>query len=168
MNVYFDLDGVIRYLSAESRGGKEPETWNELLTNGDNLCEHIDKHLDLLLTAQKTKYFDVIKSYSPIKIITHQQPGWKVNTMKWIDYNLPDAEIIFVTDIKRKMEIVDTDLIVEDNPNFPNWFYGNVILIDWKYNRNVEPFVRITEPEQLDKLLRRFLWQHVSSAEKTG
>jgi hypothetical protein len=157
--IYFDLDGVIRYLSAQARGGKEPATWNEPVPNGDSLCDHIDKNPDLLLTAEKTKYFDVIKSFSPISIITHQQPGWKVNTMKWIDYNLPDAEVIFVTKSERKMDFIRrSDFIVEDSPNFPEPFYNNVILIDWKYNQAVkEPFSRIMEPTQLERLLRRMM-----------
>jgi hypothetical protein len=152
--VYFDLDGVIRSLHSKI-GIKERESWNELMPNGDTLCEYIDKHKDILLSSEHTEYFDVIKKYSPITILSHQPIGWRVNTMRWIDYRLPDANIIFVGKADDKLRFMSFgDTLVEDSPNFESWVYPQVLLIDWKYNRHItNAKARITKPEQLKEYL---------------
>ena len=153
--VYFDLDGVIRWLTFDLRGGKSSRTWSEPLPDGRNMCDAISANLDYLLTAPVTPYYDVIKTLPEIHIITHPQPGWKVNTIKWIEnhFDSHKLNIHMVKAPEEKMAFLgEGDLLVEDYPFFKD--YSKIVLIDWPYNRCVEnPFLRIREPQQLRNFL---------------
>ncbi len=153
--IYFDLDGVIRGLSHDLRNGRNPLSWSELLPNGEDLCEHIDKNLHVLLSAPVTPYFDVIEEFPYIHIITNQRPTWKENTLAWIDKYLGHKRPVvhFVKDFNEKMGFLgEKDLIVDDYPFFKD--NSKVILVDYPYNRNVKnPYRRVKTAAELEDVL---------------
>ena len=153
--IHFDLDGVMRWLTHDLRGGMDPQTWSEPLPNGQDLCSYIDENLDVLISAPATRFCATIKKLKEIHIISHQPDHWKPGTMYWIGKHIPNSKLIidFVKSPQEKMAFLSNgDLIVEDYPFFED--YSKIILIEWAYNRHVnDPYARITEPEQLKKII---------------
>jgi hypothetical protein len=156
MKLFLDLDGVIRWLTHDLRGGISPQTWTEPLPDGRCMLQAINDDLNYLITAPATPYYEVIKTLQEINIITHPQPGWEENTTKWIYNHFPNhkVSITFVNAPEEKLLLLKPDdLLIEDYPFFTD--YSQIVLIDWPYNRNVDSaVVRITEPEQLGDLFR--------------
>jgi hypothetical protein len=153
--IYFDLDGVIRWLTHDLRNGQMPKTWSETLPNGEDMCEYIHKNLNALITAPPTKYYDIIRRLPKINIITNQFQSWKPYTLTWIykHFKPSQIEVNFVSTMEEKLSFLNNgNFLVEDYPFFPD--YSKIILIDWPYNRNVEkPYLRITTPEQLAEVI---------------
>lgn len=152
--IHFDLDGVSRHLSKGLFNG-EIDTWDKLMKTGQNFCDYIDEHLEILMTAPATRFCATIKKLKEVHIISHQPDHWKPGTMYWLGQHFKNNRLIidFVKSPQEKMAFLSNgDLLVEDYPKFED--YSKIILIDWPYNRHVkDPYARITEPEQLKKII---------------
>ena len=152
--IHFDIDGVCRHLiGAIVEGGINQ--WDQPMPNGQGVCEYIDDHLDLLMTAPATRYCAAIKKLKNVHFISCQPSSWRPGTAYWIYKHFPNSQVTidFVEKPEEKMEFLDyNDFLVEDYPKFED--YSKIILIDWPYNRHVEkPALRITEPWQLKNIL---------------
>ena len=157
MNIFFDLDGVIRNL-AVTIWGREPDEWDEEIP-GVGHCDVLSwmkDHMNMLVDAPPTEYCKVIRKYNPI-IMTCQPNSWKLFTEQWIREKCPEyTEIIYVKKIEDKIGLLTKDdWLVEDYPNFPAAVYqGNVLLIDKPYNRECAARERVFSPVSLDLYLK--------------
>lgn len=157
--IWFDLDGVIRDLHL-AVFGRDVEDWGYKI-NGLDLCDIIDKNLDLLLTAPSSAYLPVILDYRDrvgrLNILSSQPKLWREKTTAWIKQYLgtnskAHLSIIYVDNSKDKFKYLNEgDLLIEDNPNYSD--YSQIILIDHLYNKNVQPLSRVTHPKELKEIL---------------
>lgn len=153
MKIYFDLDGVLRSLSAGI--GMDPQTWDDLAPDGQSFCAYIDDHLEILSDAPRTKYFDVITGNGSIEILTHQAMHWRPNTLEWLKKNVAkDYTVHFVNSAQEKLKYLEHGWLVEDYPKFPREAYDRIVLIDYPYNRGIDAFARVKKPWELETILQ--------------
>jgi hypothetical protein len=154
IKVYWDLDGAIRGLGIDVLG-HEPQTWSCKMPNGQDFCEYIDDHLDVLESAPATKYLEVAQNQPGLHIITHQPKLWRPPTMNWILKHLRGnvMSIKWVDKAEHKLLLLKPgDVLIEDNPRLPS--YKQIVLIDWPYNRHIQDsIIRIDEPHKLQSFI---------------
>ena len=157
--IFWDLDGVLRDLSGEARE-EEPSTWYETI-NGVDLVTYISNNLGKLLSAKPTEYVEVFlyirKHFNPcMEILTVQPELWRNFTLSWIQKYLRTNNVRF-TSSAEKIAILKNNnaILIEDFPFFKD--YTNVLLIDKKYNQEVENVKRIKSPKELKIEIIKFL-----------
>ncbi len=150
--IYFDLDGVVRDLHGAMNW--DPTDWDATI-NGINFFDYIESHPEVLLNAEPTEYFEVIKEYNPL-IISAQPNSWRPLTLQWLTKWIPNLNgIIFVHAPNDKFKFVHpSDILIEDYPKFKS--YTNVFLIDRPWNKDVKVINRIKTPSELDKILIQY------------
>lgn len=154
--LYLDVDGVIRDLQRAVLG-ELPDQWN-CYKYGIDFCSIINNDLSVLLTAEPTEYYEVIKKIHPLRIISCQPKNWRDNTGQWLKKHFGYFEVLFVESPEDKLDMLyDGDWLVEDYPLFND--YKRIILIDRPYNRDVAAD-RVKTPEELEAKLRsvRYEW----------
>jgi len=153
--ILFDLDGVIRDL-AKGVLGYTPNSWYEEV-NGMGIVELLNSNLETLTTSSPTPYYQIIKEFFPRPhIVTLQAENWKILTIQWLHNHFDKFDVSFVEKSSKKVDIVGTDLIVEDYPFFDKEFYKQVILIRYPYNENVKEedcYAVVNSPEELREVL---------------
>jgi len=157
--VYSDIDGVLRDLLGSA--AIRTTTWDcSIGPEKFSFIQFFNKHPVLLVTAQPTKYFDVIAMYhkyiEPIEIISNQVEEWIGRTEFWLHKNFsPYTRVPTVHYTVDKLRFLKPhDTLIEDNPNLTD--YTNVIVIDTSYNRGIElPHIRVETPKQLLNVLIR-------------
>jgi hypothetical protein len=158
MKLYFDLDGVIRNLHdiVIEKPAKMTKEWFTFDKNGKPFNEIVDENLNLLVEAEPTMYYPVVGEFQPVSIITCQPDLWKPYTEKWVKKHFDKAKIIYVNKIEEKEAYLDDAIIVEDYPLYPARIYHKLIMIDYPYNRDSGCFIRVTNPTQLRRVLKKF------------
>lgn len=153
MNIFFDLDGVIRDIHKAVFGDEYISDWDSKPKNGKGLFETVKENMSVIETALPTKYYEVISLYEPISIISCQPDDWRPYTERWMNKYLPFSKIVYTHTAEEKLGMLgDFDVLIEDYPNFSD--YSKIILIDTTYNQNVKgERMRIKEPIQLDYFL---------------
>lgn len=153
MNIYFDLDGVIRDIHKAVFGDEHIEDWHSKPESGKSFWVAIKEDMSVIETSPPTKYYEVISLYEPIKVISCQPMDWRPYTDKWMKKYLPSSSITYTDNADEKLGMLgEFDVLIEDYPLFSD--YSKIILIDTTYNRNVTGArMRITEPIQLDYFL---------------
>lgn len=158
MRFIFDLDGVMRCLSAIPRNGVIPQSWNEPCPDGQGLIEYVDSNPEVLRLAPPLPYLSVIKKLDHITVVSCQPRGWRHNTDLWLLKHLGDKRYsyYFVDTPEEELKWLEVDgvYLVEDYPKFPRSAYSKIILIDWPYNRKIDCFARVKTPEELAWILR--------------
>lgn len=149
--IYFDLDGVIRDLSTKALGC--PATHWHHKVDGKTVVDCIREDLGLLLRADPTEYYPLIKTLPAITIITCQPQEWRNYTTAWVDHHLDNVQdLIYVDRAEDKLPyLYHGDWLVEDYPFYAS--YDQIILIDRPYNKNAPAEVRVCNPETLGLLL---------------
>ena len=158
MNLVYDLDGVLRWLTAEQRNFIMPDHWDDPMPNGQSVIEYFNERPHEVAYSPVTPYYPVIikdRHRDSPTILTHQMEKWIPYTEKWIHVYIPQAKVIYVKKPEEKLEYVNSfpdTYLVEDYPNFKD--NSKVILISYPYNSEVKDcFCRIREPEELNYLL---------------
>lgn len=154
--IVFDCDGVIRDLMGycyDMFGVPRVTEWFWNYKGKDIYALIKEDNYNALLYSKPTEYFSVIKSYSKkLEIWSHQPPEWRSFTKRWLDYNLGDYTIRYLTTIGKRNRLDEHKnlWLVEDSPNFKD--YNRIILIDRLYNKNIDCF-RVKTYLELDKVL---------------
>jgi len=159
--IFFDLDGVIRDLCG-AVFKNEPENW-EWEEEGEDLYTKVSRDLSALERAKPTEYYPLVLSLGFVFILSSQPKEWRIFTTRWLDFWFNQNEAFtssggemyyrFVDSPRDKLRIIRPgDVLVEDYPYFND--YSQIILIDRKYNRNVEnPRRRVKTVEELREAL---------------
>lgn len=155
-NIFWDLDGVLRDLG-HTFNGYGISDWNGKTDNGKTFTERIDADLNLLKSAPELCYIEIAKRCSPVHVVSIQPDNWRKNTSIWLDNHLPQAKVKFLNVPEHKLLYLQagTRILIEDYPFFTD--YTNVILVDRPYNKNVNCKHRVSSPDELLPLLRRFI-----------
>jgi hypothetical protein len=155
-NIFWDLDGVLRDLTYKFHTG-DIDNWEMKNGDGKTAVEHIEADLEVLTDAPETEYMWVAKQFDPIHIVSAQPDHWRRHTSAWLDAHIPGAKIKYLLDTHHKLRYLDSGnrILVEDCPLYAS--YRDIILIDRPYNRDIEVPRRVTNPEELNDELRRFL-----------
>ena len=152
MNLLYDLDGVLRWLTAVPRDWHEPASWDEPLPNGQSILEFFGEKLERLCYAPVTEYYSTMVKdrRQRMTILTHQPEEWIPYTDKWIHVYIPNAEVIYVNSFEEKMKYINEEtLLVDDYPKFKD--NSKIVIIDRPYNKNVKDcYIRIKSPEEFD------------------
>lgn len=161
MNIFFDLDGVLRNLYWKSG---EPDNYYDGVTGYKSFVDYINKNKDLLVDAPETEYLKVVleSRIEELNILSIQPAGWIKYTDKWIKEHIREknkdlkVNVMYLFDFADKVEILNrvykgVFVLVEDFPDLS--CYDNVWLIDRKYNQDVKSSVRIKGAEELKKWL---------------
>lgn len=145
--IYCDIDGVIRDLMwyLPSR----PKKWED----GNIIYKIVKDNPNILWQALQTKYYPVIlKHINHIMFLSHQpNDEWKLGTTHWLRRYFESFGVIYVDTAEEKMRYAENNFLIEDYPFFKD--YSKIILIDHKYNQNVNPFMRVKKPEELDCII---------------
>lgn len=150
--IYWDIDGVLRDLS-KIVWGFEPEDWDYIM-DGLDIFDIVRIYPPLLIEAPPTKYLKVIKKQKKPYILSSQPQDWRALTEQWTEKHLKDIpiKIKFVNKIQEKLKYLkDGDYLIDDCPLFPD--YSKIILVDRKYNRNVNAPIRVKTPKELEEIL---------------
>ena len=155
MKLIYDLDGVLRWLTAVPRDWREPLDWDEPLPTGQNVFEYFGEKLERLCYAPVTEYYSTIVKdrNAKLTIVTHQPKEWVLYTEKWIHVYIPMATVFYVGSSEEKMEHLNEEtLLVEDYPKFKD--NSKIVMIDRAYNREVKDcYKRIHSPEELQSFM---------------
>ena len=151
-DLLIDIDNVVRDLDSiiSKALGHKARSWDE----GRIVFDLIRRYPEILLRCKTTKYYKTILNRIKYpRFISHQMGSWQVLTMHWLRRKFKNCTYIFVAEAKDKMKFFkEAKYVIEDNPNYDD--YGNIILIDALYNRNVKnPLVRIKTVKQLNEFL---------------
>lgn len=141
LNVFFDLDGVLRDLAAKELYGYDPPKWDEK-KDGKSFVDLVNEDLTILERAKPTEFYPLVKNCK-MTILSCQLPEWRSRTDNWIKKHLPNATVIYFDHSADKMKFVEERqaIIFEDHPNLGD--YHRVVLIDHPYNRHVkQPMIR--------------------------
>ncbi len=151
--IYWDLDGVLRYL-AKVVWNKDPETWHCKTQDHLSIFDVIRMKPQLLIEAPETEYIGVAKKQKELLILSSQPEHWRTLTELWIATHLPDIhiDITFTENSLEKLQYLrQGDYLIEDYPLFPD--YSKIILVDRRYNKNVNAPIRVSTPEQLERII---------------
>jgi len=151
--IYWDIDGVLRDLS-KIVWGFDPDDWNYKSPERLSIFDIIRMNPMLLVEAPAGKYIDVARKQKELLILSAQLPHWRTLTEMWISTHLKDVPvyITFVDNSQEKLKYLkDGDYLIDDCPLFPD--YSKIILVDRKYNRNVNAPIRVKTPKELEEIL---------------
>lgn len=163
--IVFDLDGVIRGLhfliEEKYNNGNAIDSFHWRTEEGKDVCDIVNKDLDILLDSPQTKYAEVIKNFiekNNGEIWTCQPILWRAYTLKWIiDYFYPIGIHIEWYNNKQKMENLEKKdyIMVDDYPFHKS--YERIILIDRPYNQEADTKVRVKTVKELEEKLNEYL-----------
>ena len=156
LNVFWDIDGVLRDLCGIV-WGSEPEEWtNEF--KGINIYDFVKlKDYRPLVEAESFEFIQVARSMPEVFILSCQPVEWRKYTEEWLKRNFSDNRLFlcFVEEIEEKINFLNKAkdfFLIDDYPFFSD--YSKVILIDKLYNRIVEnPFKRVYNIDDLKEVI---------------
>jgi hypothetical protein len=154
--IFWDLDGVLRRLSFPNYPNW-PDSWTQRDGSGNDICEVIDKNLEILLESPETEYIELARECVPLHIVSSQPDNWRKHTSKWLDVHLPEAKVKYVSNAFQKLVYLEakTRVLIEDYPLYPS--YENIILISRPYNRNTKAEHRVTYPDELRDKISQYI-----------
>lgn len=157
--VYFDLDGVLRNFD-KAIFGKPQEKWQDRMIDGQSVYDYIDQHLDKLVTAEPTKYLDMVVRYHrdagiKVPILSSQPERWWSATLKWLDRHLPGLhDTTFVATPEEKLQYLQKDdILIDDHPVHDG--EGKVVMVATDYNKHCKN-KKIVSRSQLKQFLETF------------
>jgi len=154
MEIYWDLDGVLRDLN-KMVYGYDPPGWNyPHPESGEDFLTIINRDFSILSNAPPTEYLSIALQQYKIHIATCQYPGWWPHTLKWIDAHLPKAVVHRFggwAGLQKTEFVRGRGILIEDSPRLRD--YRNVWLIDRPYNRECNAPIRITSPDHLREMI---------------
>lgn len=161
LTVWWDLDGVLREIDKVGPGRNLDMSVKDYYHKSwDKVKEWLDDNPKRLQKLPMTEYARTIFKYynrrdSKMRIITCQPNHWRFHTIKWIQGRTPNSIIYFTDTPKAKIPLITDNTrryaLVEDYPHFES--YENVILVDRRYNKDVNAHVRVHSARELILLL---------------
>ena len=158
INLFWDLDGVLRNLTAaiSKHIGCEfkPMLWDDQVLSGIGICQYIDLYPELLVTSPETEFCEEARYEKDMVILTYQPFNWISYTKEWIKNHFPNSTVKFCQHPDEKLSIIKNKniLLIEDYPYFSD--NSQIIIIDHLYNWHVKDcYARVKSVEELQKLI---------------